>query len=199
MAGRGMIAFLVAIAASACGQGTPSSAENATAVPVPPDAPSPPESPAAAAPSARASQFSPVDDNSCKTLEAFEETGDWVGECPGVAGYTVEWSSSDLRDDLTLIKGSAKTALQLPTLVANGAFNSPGPRIEWRGPAGGQPDVLIVRVHVANSEGISDSGRLAIARLQPTPCLVAIVPPQKAQSERARAIADGKLPDCLKG
>ena len=153
--------------------------------------------PAAATAAPRASQYSPVSDSACKVIEASEETGDWTGSCPGVAGYRVEWSSSDLRDDLTLIKGKARTPLQIPTLVAKGAFNSPGPRIEWRGPTGGAPDVLIVRVHVANPEGVSDSGRLAVFRLQPSICLVAVVHPQSGQSDRARAIADGKLPDCL--
>ena len=146
---------------------------------------------------ARSSQYSPVSDEACEVIESSEETGDWTGRCPGVAGYRVEWSSSDLRDDLTLIKGETRTPLQIPALVAKGAFNSPGPKIEWRGPTGGAPDVLVVRVHVANPEGVSDSGRLAIFRLKPAICLVAIVPPQSGQSERARAIADGKLPDCL--
>jgi hypothetical protein len=146
---------------------------------------------------ARSSQYSPVSDAACEVLESSDETGDWTGSCPGVAGYRVEWSSSDLRDDLTLIEGDTRTPLQIPTLVAKGAFNSPGPRIEWRGPTGGAPDVLIVRVHVANPEGVSDSGRLAIFRLKPAACLVAIVPPQNGQSERARSIADGPLPDCL--
>ena len=82
--------------------------------------------------------------------------------------------------------------------VAGGAFNSLGPTLEWRGPKGGPPDVLITRVHVViNEEGKSDSGRLAIARLGDSPCIVAVVAPQAGQSDKARAIADGKLPDCL--
>ena len=146
---------------------------------------------------ARASQYSPIDDKACRTIEENEETGDWTGLCPGVAGHTLEWSIGDLRDDLTVIDGKARTQLSIPSLVANGAFDSLGAKAEWRGPAGGRPDVLVVRVHVANPEGKSDSGRLAIARLRPKPCLVGIVPPGPGQSDRARAIADGKLPDCL--
>lgn len=146
---------------------------------------------------ARASQYSPIDDKACPTIEEIEETGDWTGLCPGIAGYQLEWSIGDLRDDLIIIDGKARAQLSIPSLVANGAFDSLGARAEWRGPAGGKPDVLIVRVHVANAEGKSDSGRLAVARLTPKPCLVAIVPPEPGQSDRARAIADGKLPDCL--
>lgn len=147
---------------------------------------------------ARASQYSPIDDKACRTIEEIEETGDWTGACPGIAGYKLEWSIGDLRDDLIVVDGKERTQLSIPTLVANGAFDSLGAKAEWRGPSGARPDVLIVRVHVANAEGKSDSGRLAIARLMPQPCLVAIVPPGPAQSDRARAIADGKLPPCLK-
>lgn len=155
-----------------------------------------PPSPANAA--GRSSVYSPIDDKACRTIEEDKETGDWVGLCPGVAGRTLEWSISDLRDDVTIIEGSTRTQLNIPGLVANGAFASLGSKAEWRGPAGGKPDVFIVRVHVANPDGVSDAGRLAIARLGPAPCLVAIVPPGKDQSDRARAIADGKLPACLK-
>jgi hypothetical protein len=154
--------------------------------------------PAGGASAARTSQYSPLDDKACRTIEEIEETGDWTGACPGIAGYSLEWSSSDLRDDLTVVRGQDRTDLQIPTIVANGAFDSLGKRAEWRGSAGGSPDVLIVRVHVAIAEGKSDNGRLAIARLTPVPCLVAVVPPGDGQSDRARAIADGKLPDCLK-
>jgi hypothetical protein len=146
----------------------------------------------------RASQFTPIDDKSCRKTGEDSETGDWTGSCPGVAGYSLDWSISDLRDDLTVIRGGARSQLSIPTLVANGAFDSLGPKAEWRGPAGSAPDVLIVRVHVANVEGRSDSGSLAIARLNPSPCLVAIVRPGAGQSEKARAIADKTLPACLK-
>ncbi len=145
----------------------------------------------------RSSQYSPIDDKSCRTIEENEETGDWIGACPGLAGYTLEWSIGDLRDDLTIIDGKTRAQLAIPSLVAKGAFDSLGAKAEWRGATGARPDVLIVRVHVANAEGKNDSERLAVARLMPKPCLVAIVPVGAGQSERARTIADGKLPGCL--
>lgn len=71
-------------------------------------------------------------------------------------------------------------------------------RIEWRGPAGGAPDVLAFRVHVAGPGGKNDRGRLAIVGLAPTPCLAAIVGVKSGQSDEARAIADrAPLPPCL--
>jgi hypothetical protein len=147
---------------------------------------------------ARVSQFTKLDDKSCGKEDIIEETGDWERRCRGAGGYALEWSSGDLREDLTVLKDGKSTDLEIPTKVAGGAFDSLGKTLEWRGPAGGEPDVLVVRVHVANAEGKSDSGRLTIVRLGAAPCIVAIVPPEPAQSERARAIADGKLPDCLK-
>lgn len=145
----------------------------------------------------RASVYTSLDDKDCKTIEEIEETRDWTSECPAAPGYRLELSSGDLRDDLTIIEGNKRTDLGIPTLVANGAFDSLGPKAEWRGHAGGKPDPLIVRVHVASPEGVSDSGRLAIARLGQEPCLVPIVPPAAGQSDRARAIADGELSNCL--
>lgn len=147
---------------------------------------------------ARASQYSPLDDKACGPEQVIEETGDWDRSCKGPAGYALEWSSGDLREDLAVIKDGNSTSLEIPAKVAGGAFDALGKTIEWRGPAGGAPDVLVVRVHVANAEGKSDNGRLAVVRLGSAPCIVAIVPVEAGQSERARAIADGKLPDCLK-
>ena len=39
--------------------------------------------------------------------------------------------------------------------------------------------------------------RLAVARLSPSPCVVAIVDPAPRQNEKAREIADGALPGCI--
>ena len=170
----------LAAEAMSANAGTPASAARAPAV------------------EAWASRFTRLDDQACGAERIIEETGDWDRDCKGVGGYTLEWGSGDLREDLTIIQGKARTNLDIPTIIAGGAFDSLGKTLEWRGPAGGAPDVLVMRVHVADAEGRNDSGRLAVARLTPTPCLVAIVPLGPEQSDRARAIADGKLPDCLK-
>lgn len=153
--------------------------------------------PPAAVASGRASQFTTLDDKACKTSYSDAETGDWAGRCPGAGGYALEWSIGDLRDDLEIIRGAERTRLGIPKIVANGAFDSIGKTLEWRGPAGKAPDVLVARVHVARPDGSSDSGRLTVVRLSERPCIVAMVPPGAGQSDQARALADGKLPDCL--
>ena len=141
----------------------------------------------------RASTYTKVSDADCTMIEENQETYDWTGSCAGVSGYSLEWSISDLRDDLEIIDGPSRTQLQIPSIVAMGKFDALGGTAEWRGPKDGRPDVLIVRVHVAD-----DAGSLAIARLGEKPCLVAVVPPGPGQSDRTRAIADGPLPACLK-
>ena len=145
----------------------------------------------------RASTYTKLDDAHCGPENVIEETGDWDRRCKGAAGQEFEWASGDLREELLLIRGAKSINLDIPVKVAGGAFNSLGPTLEWRGPEGGAPDVLIVRVQVADAEGKNDSGRLAVVRLGDAPCIVAVVPPGAGQNERARALADGKLPDCL--
>lgn len=145
----------------------------------------------------RASVFTRLDDTYCGPENVIEETGDWDRRCKGAGGEEFEWASGDLREELLLIRGGKSVNLDIPVKVAGGAFDALGQTLEWRGPKGGVPDVLISRVHVANAEGKSDSGRLAIVRLGESPCIVAVVPPAAGQNDRARAIADGKLPGCL--
>lgn len=153
--------------------------------------------PVAPAVPARASRFTKVTDAACPLVEEDKETGDFSRRCPGIAGWTVLWTSGDLRDDLAVARGKVSKSFGYPSLVAKGPFDAIGETIEWRGPAGGEPDVLVARVHVARPDGSSDSGRLAVARLGKEPCIVAIVPPGAGQSDRAHAIADGSLPQCI--
>jgi hypothetical protein len=112
----------------------------------------------------------------------------------------VEWTESDLRQGLELISdGGERTNLRLSELVADGAFNRLGPRIEWRGVIASKPDMLVVRLFVADGAEPAkpDRSLLAVARLQPRPCVVAIVQPGRQQSDQARRIADSAPGPCL--
>lgn len=189
----------LALAAAGCGA-EPQSSQGAEPVEQGAAAPQPgaPVNASAPADTGRASRFTPLSEAACPIKSEIEETGDWVRSCPGIAPYGVEWSSSDLREDLTLVRDDGSVDLGLPVIVANGAFDALGKQIEWRGPAGGSPDVLVVRVHVSGPTGKSDSGRLAIVKLGPKPCVAAIVGLKPGQSAEARAIADRQpLPPCL--
>jgi hypothetical protein len=194
---RSLPILVAAFAVASCGKPASNSpAENVRELP-PAQAPQPAtmEEPASAAP-ARQSTFTKLDAGSCGPERTIAETGDWDRTCKGAGLYTLEWNSGDLREDLAVIDGDRRSALAIPVKVANGAFDSIGDTVEWRGAPGRDPDVMIVRVKVANDQGEDDAGSLAVARLGSTPCIVAVVPPSAGQSDRARAIADGKLPGC---
>jgi hypothetical protein len=149
----------------------------------------------------RQSQFSSIDPASCRLLEEnLEEGGWWRRLCKGAAGYQLELSESDLRQDIVVIApGRRQGELGLSDIVAKGAFNGLGKTAEWRGADPAKPETLIVRLNVASGpEGnLPDISRLVVVRLKATACIVAIVPPGPDQNEKARAIADGTLPDCL--
>lgn len=171
-----------------------------------PEAASPAPEPNAATPEpakpGRQSQFTALDEKSCSLVEQNKDEGGWwKRRCPGAAGYSVEWTESDLRQGLNLVApGGKRTELPISTTVAKGAFNHLGPRLEWRGADPARPETLTMRVMVARNvePQQADKSLLVVARLQPTPCLVAVVDPGATQSDQARRIADGPLPACLR-
>jgi hypothetical protein len=157
-----------------------------------------------AAKSARHSAYTTLDMGQCKTIEENKEEGPyWLGRCPGHAGWQIEWSESDLRQDLTLIdKAGRKTRLGLSGVVAEGAFNSMnGGKIEWRGGDPARPDALIVRMNVDNPDEspAPDISKLAVIRLAPKVCVIGVIGPGADQNERARAKADEMTAACLAG
>ena len=143
-----------------------------------------------------------------------DQGGYWLEKCKGHAGWQFEWSGSDLREDIVLIApGGEQSELRLTELVANGAFNSVGKTIEWRGADPDDPEALIVRkcrwwsgrsatvrmiVQRSSEDSWTEISRLVVIRLKAPACVVAVVEPGPGQNEQARKIADGELPDCLK-
>lgn len=155
-----------------------------------------------AAESDQRSRFTSIDSAQCPLIEEnVEEGGWWRRLCEGLAGYKLELSESDLRQDMVVLSADGRRSeLGLSDIVANGAFNSLGKTAEWRGADPASPQALIVRLDVASDpEGKKpDVSKLVVVRLKPPACIVAVVPPGSGQNEAARTIADGKLPACLK-
>jgi hypothetical protein len=149
------------------------------------------------------SRYVSLEPSSCKVVEQnTEEGGYWRRRCAGSAGYSLETSESDLRQDVVIIAPDGRRSeLNLSSLVAKGAFNSLGKMAEWRGQDPGKPRALIVRLSVpADTDlGRRGSSDLVVARLAPSACVVAVVPQGPGQNEKARAIADGELPPCKAG
>lgn len=166
-------------------------------------APNPTPDNAAPAPAVnpRQSHYTRLDTASCRTLaQNQDEAGYWLGRCPGHAGWSLEWSEGDLRHELILIAPDGKrTELNLIRHVAQGAFNSLGPTIEWRGKGSAPPDAMIVRMNVAvpTEPRRPDISRLAVVRLAPAPCVTAVIEPGPAQNEQAREAADSPGQRCL--
>ena len=128
--------------------------------------------PPAATPVGPDSSYTSLESSSCTALK--DKSGH---RCQGSGGFGLETSSRGLT---IIAPDGRRSELALTKL---------GPKAEWRAPAPGQPTALIVRA----------KRDLAVARLEYPGCIVAIVKPQVRQNEKAREIADGKLPACLKG
>lgn len=144
-----------------------SPANNSVTVPLPP----------AGAPVAPESRYTSIEPASCKAI------ADSNRRCEGSSGYALETN----RQGVSIIAPDGRrSALDLSKLGTKGAANL-GAKAEWRGPAPGHPTVLIVRI----------GNDLAVARLQYPACVVAVVARQPRQNEKAREIADGKLPACM--
>lgn len=184
--------------------GTIAKGDIATAVRPGTDAASPAnDSAGALRASTGSSRYVSLEPTSCKLLEEnIDEGGYWRRRCSAPAGYALETSESDLRQDIVVIAPDGRRSeLNLSSVVARGAFNSLGNVAEWRGPALGKPRALIVRLSVAADADVGRSERsdLVVARLAPPACVVAVVPRGPGQNEKARAIADGELLACKAG
>ena len=135
------------------------------------------------------------------TRSAPEEAGFFEHECPGEGGYRLRHVESDLRENLVVLApGGGEHSLELPALAA-GAFSSTGETVEWRGEAGAggfDPTALIVRQSAVEDPDpqVPEVSYLVVARLAPTPCVIARVPPSPDQNARARAAADRGV-ECL--
>ena len=151
-------------------------------------------------PQADAGRYTSIDPASCRLIEQNVDEGGYSRHaCDGPSGYKLEISESDLRQDVVVIApGGGRTELQLPSIVAKGAFNSLGKTAEWRGPEA-KPSALIVRLNVARGPEPTrpDISNLVVARLTGRACVVAVVAPARGQNSSAQRIADGPMPGCI--
>ena len=137
----------------------------------------------------------------CRLLEQnVNEAGYARHLCNGLAGYKLETTESDLRQDISVIAPDGKrSALGLSTKVAKGAFNSLGLIAEWRGSDGKNPTALIVRLGVADGAAPNrpDISNLVVVKLATPACVLAVVPPSPRQNELARDAADQLKGACI--
>jgi hypothetical protein len=138
----------------------------------------------------------------CRLLEENVDEGGYSRHrCDGIAGYALETSESDLRQDIVVISPEgARSELGLSGKVAKGAFNALGSAAEWRGANKDAPSALIVRLGVANGAEPNrpDTSNLVVVRLSAPACVVAVIPPGANQNAAARGAADKTAVECLK-
>lgn len=137
----------------------------------------------------------------CRLLEENpKEAGYSRHRCDGLAGYALETSESDLRQDIVVIApDGTRSELGLSGKVAMGAFNALGPTAEWRGSDKPAPNALIVRLGVARAAEPNqpDTSNLVVVKLKAPACIVAVVPPGSGQNDLARDKADNLPGACL--
>jgi hypothetical protein len=148
------------------------------------------EQPATAAPK-MASVYVKVDEAHC-TKVAGNENEDWATLRCGkpVGGWTVFLEYGDARESIALKRGK-KATVNLNFYAYHGGFSSVGPVLEFR-TRGGVPISSVVRMKYSIDPDDSSitASSLMVAKLSPTPCVVADIEPGPNQSALARSAAD---------
>ncbi len=94
--------------------------------------------------------YSDFDLKKCKALELYTDEGEGgVWECKGIEGFDVLYLEGDLRG---FVAFGPEARSQCTSAQTFGAFNSPGPRIEWR-MENGSPIATIFRWFTDNGSG----------------------------------------------
>jgi hypothetical protein len=149
----------------------------------------PPDRAAAATDASSGSRYTSLETADC----AMFETGNLpVRRCAGAAGYALETGDARNADHFAILgPGSRRSELEF-SRIAPGA--SLGKLAEWRSRGDGEPRALIVRVTRSGGQAVSS---LIVARLDSTPCIVAVIPRGTRQNEKARRAADREQLNCL--
>ena len=152
------------------------------------------------------STYTNLGEKFCRTLKSSDaEGGEYVGRCPGIAGFTLLVTEGDLRQNVTVVtpKG-AKHSLELWSVVSS-AFSSLGPKAEWRVKRVKNkttPTALIVRYNASENPDKPEqtTSYLAVIKITTTEiCVTDKVSPGARANEEARKLADeSATKPCLK-
>lgn len=142
----------------------------------------------------------------CKTIKSdSSETGDYLGRCPGTAGYSLLVSEGDLRQNVTVVtpKGT-KHSLELWSVVSP-AFSSLGPKAEWRiskAKMRASPVALIVRYNASENpeQPEKTTSYLVVTKITANEiCVTNRIAPGPTANTDARRLADESASKpCLK-
>jgi hypothetical protein len=141
------------------------------------------------------SVYSDLDLKTCKALELYNGQDDGEGgvwECKGIEGFDVLYLEGDLRGYVAFGPEARSQCISAQTF---GAFNSPGPKIEWR-IENGKPIATILRWFTDNGSGETNAKQnwLVVSKLNgKDACRMALVDTKYPDANTlARAKADGK-------
>ena len=139
------------------------------------------------------SVYSDLDLKTCKVLELNADEGEGgVWECKGIEGFDVLYLEGDLRGYIAF---GPEARSQCTSAQTFGAFNSPGPKIEWR-MENGKPIATILRWFTDNGSGEANAKQnwLAVTKLNgKDACRTALIDTKYPDANNiARAKADGK-------
>lgn len=158
--------------------------------------------PCAAAAQEITSLYSDLDLKKCQQLDLYEDEGsggEWL--CRGIADHDVHVWEGDLR---TFVGFGKNAPAQCATMQTFGAFNSLGPRVEWR-MQDGKPFATILRWFTESSAGEGAPVKqnwLVVTRLDgKTACHIAYIDTKYTEAnEVARQRADERAAtfDCAK-
>ena len=141
------------------------------------------------------SVYSDLDLKTCKALELYNgqdngEGGVW--ECKGIEGFDVLYLEGDLRGYVAF---GPEARSQCSSAQTFGAFNSPGPKIEWR-MENGKPIATILRWFTDNGSGEANAKQnwLVVSKLNgKDACRTALIDTKYPNANAvARTHADGK-------
>ena len=150
----------------------------------------------------RQSVYTSLEEKRCRTLKSNNaEGGEYLGRCPGTAGYVLLVSEGDLRQNLTVVTPKkTEHSLDLWTVVSS-AFSSLGPRAEWRMNKS-RPVALIIRYNASENSEKPDktTSYLVVAKITSSEiCITDKISPSPNANELARQLADvSASKPCLK-
>lgn len=138
--------------------------------------------------------YSDLDLKACEALELHsgEDNGEGgIWQCKGIPGFDVLYLEGDLRG---FIAFGPEARSQCTSAQTFGAFNSPGPRIEWR-MENGKPIATILRWFTENGSGeeYAKQNWLVVSKLNGRDaCRTALIDTKYPEANTvARAKADG--------
>ena len=140
------------------------------------------------------SVYTSLEARRCRTIKT--DSSDYMGQCPGVAGYSLLVTEGDLRQNVTVVTPRGrKHSLDLWTVISGG-FSHVGPRAEWRmSKQHGKlvPVALIVRFNASEDPANPDkqNSYLAVSKITADAvCVTAKIAPGASANDEARQAAD---------